>query len=168
LLSEPQDPGNTRLQPAEWAAAVSSSVYLRRSRYRTLRVLDSSHLSSTWGSTRKASLHRSSSWALRYRHAPRAKANPTDDELNQTFLQFVGRRPSETSPATMRQTEVRRTQLSPYSLATSANPRMQNIRPTILRSDKCSLKMTMPIGTSITVTATLVATAATLILQPAR
>ena len=165
MRAEPQEPVEY-LVPARGVGDSRFIIsFLRPSRYRTLRALDSSHLSSTWGSTRKASLHPRLYAIATLRGA---KANPTDDELNQTSLQFVGRRPSETSPATMRQTEVRRTQLSPYSLATSANPRMQNIRPTIFRNDKCSLKMTMPIGTSITVTATLVATAATLILQPAR
>ena len=30
--------------------------------------------------------------ALRYRRAPRAKANPTDDQLDQSFLKHVGQR----------------------------------------------------------------------------
>ena len=82
LRAEPQDSWNTLVSAREVGDSRFIICDWRRLRYRTLRALESHNRHQPGVLLAKPR----SPQALRYRRAPRAKANPTDDELDQTFL----------------------------------------------------------------------------------
>ena len=83
LRAEPQDQWKNRIAAREAAASLFIIRDLRRLRYRTLRAL-------IFRMVANLGFRSAPPQALRYRRAPRAKANPTDDELDQSFLKCVG------------------------------------------------------------------------------